>query len=76
MRPGVDLDQLNALATNTGGELIDNATTVDVLGMIPRRSSKAIHISDEGPALTWLLWSILMVVLTIEWSVRRWNALA
>ena len=76
MRPGVDVSALHALAKHTGGQLITNPHAMDVLNMIPRRSSKATQIHNEGPALTWLLWGVLTLVLTIEWSVRRWNALA
>jgi hypothetical protein len=76
MRAGVNIDALIALTDRTGGAIVDQQDAQSIFDRIPRRSSQHTRHIDEGPAFPWLLWSLMAAVLAVEWSVRRWNALA
>lgn len=76
MRPGADIPSLEQLANVSGGGLITHNDLEDLLETIPNRTVTIHRLHDAGPALSWLLWGVLIALLGTEWGLRRWNALA
>jgi hypothetical protein len=76
MQLGVDISGLQALITETGGALVDADKLDTMFAQIPHRARRSTRLIDEGPAGSWVLWSMLIAFLTLEWGLRRWNALA
>jgi hypothetical protein len=76
VRPGVDMAALSALVQETGGSIVLPDMVHTIPSLIAPQSRRTTTLIDEGPALGWLLWGVLVAVLSVEWSLRRWNALA
>ncbi|MCH2139288.1 MAG: hypothetical protein MK074_09600, partial [Phycisphaerales bacterium] len=76
MRFGVDEAALQDLVDDTRGALIAVNDAGSIMHLFPSRARHTQRSITVGPALGWVLWSALAVFLTLEWGLRRWNALA
>ena len=76
VEPGVDVDALAGLIDEVGGSMVLPDLAHTVPAMIASQARRSSTVVDAGPALGWLLWSLLIAALGVEWSIRRWNALA
>ena len=76
MNKSADIDALSALVNEAGGAIVQPEDIDRLMAMLPDRSTTTSHRTMLGPAFSWLLWGLLAGFLTLEWGLRRWNALA